>query len=70
MLATKLFLKEASERERPTAICRWLDRLSVPYVLSADGWPSVLEEILLAKLGVSSRPKLSKEPRLRLKNDG
>jgi len=44
---TREELTELSERERPSAICRWLDKRAIPYILDADGWPKVLRSSLL-----------------------
>lgn len=46
-LASREELKRLSGRERPSAICRWLDRQRIPYIPNADGWPQVLRSALL-----------------------
>lgn len=44
---TREEIAELAHRERPSAICRWLDRRGIPYVLDADSWPQVLRSAVL-----------------------
>jgi len=60
-------LTELTGLQRPSAIKRWLERQRIPYMVGADGWPRVLQAIIMNRLGgkaESPRP----EPRLRLPN--
>lgn len=56
-------LRELSDAVRPSAICRWLDRHRIPYVISAKGWPKVLRSAILDQ---QPKPEQASEPRLRL----
>lgn len=58
---TRAELVELSERERPSAIRRWLDKRSIPYILDADGWPKVLRSAIDRE---PQKPQ-DTEPRLR-----
>jgi len=44
-------LKALCGLQRPSAVRRWLDRQKWPYVVGADGWPRVLEEIMMERMG-------------------
>ena len=52
ILATKT-LAEITGLQRPSAVRRWLDRERIPYVVGADGWPRVLEAIMMQRMGGS-----------------
>lgn len=54
-------------RKRPSAIKKWLDRQSISYIDSADGWPRVLHSSILARLGGQAAPPRL-EPKLRLRH--
>lgn len=43
---TREELQEFAQRERPSAICRLLDKRHIPYILDADDWPKVLRSVL------------------------
>jgi len=55
-------LQELSGRERPSAVCRWLERQRIAYITDADGWPKVLRSALLDR---ATAPTQTAEPRLR-----
>lgn len=61
-------LKRLTGLMRPSAIKRYLDDEGIPYMIGADGWPRVLQALLLERLGGQRKPQVI-EPRLRLKND-
>ncbi|WP_153116335.1 DUF4224 domain-containing protein [Rhodocyclus tenuis] len=52
---------------RPSAVRRWLERERIPYVVGADGWPRVLQALIIERLGGHAAPPVA-EPRLRLRN--
>lgn len=60
-------LKTLTGLLRPHAIRRYLDDEGIPYMIGADGWPRVLQAVLLERLGGQQRP-LTEEPKLRLRN--
>lgn len=62
-------LKRLTGLERPSAVRRFLDKQKppIPYMLGADGWPRVLQVILVARLGGQVAP-LAPEPRMRFRN--
>jgi hypothetical protein len=59
-------LKRLTGLERPSAIKRFLVRQRIPFMVGADGWPRVLNSIIVERLGGISIP--SHEPKLRLRN--
>lgn len=59
-------LKRLTGLERPSAIKRFLTRQRIPYMVGADGWPRVLNAILMQRLGGHVTPPA--EPQLRLRN--
>lgn len=65
--ATPEELKRLTGLQRPSAIRRFLTRQKVPYMVGADGWPRVLEAVILQKMGGQITPP-APEPRLRLRN--
>lgn len=60
-------LRELTGLMRPSAIKRYLDQEGIPYMPGADGWPRVLQAVLLERLGGQRKPQIN-EPRLRLRN--
>ena len=65
--ATPEELKRLTGLERPSAIRRFLTRQKIPHMVGADGWPRVLQAIILQRLGGQITPP-TPEPRLRLRN--
>ena len=65
--ATKEDLKSLTGLERPHAIRRFLARQRIPFMVGADGWPRVLNAIIMEKLGGQIAPP-THEPQLRLRN--
>lgn len=61
-------LTEITGLRRPSAIRRWLDNQRLPYLMGADGWPRVLESIIVSRLGGAISQASTNEPKLRLKN--
>lgn len=59
-------LKRLTGLERPSAIKRFLTRQRIPYMVGADGWPRVLQVVLMQRLGGQAAP--AAEPQLRLRN--
>lgn len=57
-----------SGRQRPRAVRRWLDQQRIPYLVSADGWPRVLEQVVGGRLGLVHSVSSIAEPKLRLRN--
>ena len=53
--------------QRPSAIRRWLEAQRIPYMLGADGWPRVLQALIMARLGGKAEAPRP-EPQLRLRN--
>lgn len=67
LILSKAELMELTGLQRPSAIKRWLERQRVPYMVGADGWPRVLQTIIMNRLGGKAEaPK--PEPQLRLLN--
>ena len=68
MILTKQELADISGLKRPDAMRRWLDRQQIPYIVGADKWPRVLQEIMMARMGVKTRqaPVQEAEPELLL----
>ena len=67
MIAEQSTLTAITGLQRPHAIRKWLDRENIPYLNGADGWPRVLQAVIVARLnGKSDPPK--PEPILRLRN--
>lgn len=60
-------LKRLTGLERPSAVRRFLTRERIPYMVGADGWPRVLQAIIMDRLGGKVAPPAN-EPRLRLRN--
>lgn len=52
--------------QRRSAVRRWLDRHAIPYLVGADGWPRVLQAVMMERLG-GQVPQIP-EPRLRLRH--
>jgi hypothetical protein len=59
-------LKRLTGLERPSAIRRFLTRQRIPFMVGADGWPRVLNSIVVERLGGIVVP--AHEPKLRLRN--
>lgn len=49
--ATPEELKRLTGLVRPSAIKRFLTRERIPYLVGADGWPRVLNAIIMQRLG-------------------
>lgn len=62
MFLSKEQLKELTDRSRPTAQIRWLDKNNYSYEISAEGMPKVLLSVVEDRL----EGKIGKEPQLRL----
>jgi len=60
---TRAELQELAQRERPSAICRLLDKRHIPYILDADDWPKVLRSAVLDQ---RAAPSQTSEPQLDL----
>lgn len=60
-------LRKWSGLQRPSAVRRWLDRLHIPYLPGADGWPKVAPEAMMYRIGAPVAVP-SHEPRLKLRN--
>ena len=67
MIAKQQTLAELTGLQRPSAVRRWLDKERIPYMVGADGWPRVLEAIIMDRLGGKASPVL-REPQLRLRH--
>jgi hypothetical protein len=52
--------------KRRSAVRRWLDRQGIPYLVGADGWPRVLQAVMMERLGAQA-PQIP-EPKLRLRH--
>ena len=61
-------LAEITGLQRPSAVRRWLDRERIPYVVGADGWPRVLEAIMMQRMGGQAATPAAREPQLRLRH--
>lgn len=68
MVLSKETLTEISGLQKPAYIRKWLEGEKVPYLLGADGWPRVLESIMVERLGGKVTSKHPKEPQLRLRH--
>lgn len=66
-ILTKSDLMELTGLQRPAAIKRWLERQRIPYMVGADGWPRVLQALIMNRLGVKTEAP-APEPQLRLGN--
>lgn len=60
-------LSGLSGLQRPSAVRRWLDRQGIPYLDGGDGWPRVLQAVILERMGGPVIPP-APEPRLRLRH--
>lgn len=60
-------LKRLTGLERPSAIRRYLIKERIPFMVGADGWPRVLQAIIMERLGGQLNPP-APEPQLRLRN--
>lgn len=67
MFLTTDHLRELTGLQRPSSVRRWLDEQHIPYLVGADGWPRVLQAVILERMSGVIVPNLS-EPRLRLRN--
>lgn len=66
MITSRSTLQSVTGLQRPSAIRRWLDRERIPYLMGADNWPKVSQEILDSRLsGSSAAAAAKKEPVLR-----
>jgi hypothetical protein len=50
-IASRDTLKDFTGLQRPYAIKRWLARQKIPFVEAADGWPRVLNAVLIEQMG-------------------
>ena len=64
---TKSDLMELTGLQRPSAIKRWLERQRIPYMVGADGWPRVLQTLIMNRMGGKTEAPRP-EPQLRLRN--
>ena len=65
MILANKTLSEITGLRRPSAVRRWLDRQKWPYVVGADGWPRVLEAIMMERMGGKITATPAKEPKVR-----
>ena len=61
--ATPEELKRITGLQRPSAIRRFLSHQRIPFMVGADGWPRVLNAIIMERLGGQVMPP-SNEPEL------
>lgn len=66
-ILAKQELRELTGLKRPSAIRRWLEQQRIPYMVGADGWPRVLQALIMNRLGGKPEPPRP-EPKLRLTN--
>nr|WP_298118246.1 DUF4224 domain-containing protein [uncultured Pseudomonas sp.] len=64
MFLTADEVAELTGYQKPSAQIRWLEAERFGFVVGGDGVPKVLREVVLSRLGMSTKTK--KEPRLRL----
>lgn len=67
MYLSRSDLVDLTGLKRPSAVMRWLDRERIIYLVGADGWPRVLQAVIMDRLGSKAVP-VKPEPRLRLRN--
>lgn len=67
MFISRPDLIELTGLQRPSAIRRWLKRERIEYIDGADGWPRVLQSVVVARLGGKAET-IKPEPRLRLRH--
>lgn len=60
-------LQRLTGLKRQHAIRRFLEKRSIPFFEGADGWPRVLESVMLERMGATPE-RINPEPRLRLRN--
>ena len=46
MFLTDEALAQLTGLQRPSAMCRWLEREGIPFVVAADGKPRVLQAVI------------------------
>lgn len=68
MIADHDLLTAVTGRRRPHAIRRWLERERIPFLVGADGWPKVLQSLIVARLGGQSAPAPEARPQVFLRN--
>ena len=51
MFLTDEALAQLTGLQRPSAMCRWLEREGIPFVVAADGKPRVLHAVIMGRLG-------------------
>ena len=61
-------LQELTGLQRPSAIRRWLKREKIGYLDAADGWPRVLQSVVINKLSGAKPEQKAREPQLRLRH--
>jgi hypothetical protein len=66
---TRNELKDLTGLQRAFAVRGFLTREKIPFMTGSDGWPRVLRDVILRKLGGQSLPYSIPEPRLRLRHD-
>ena len=66
MFLTDEALAQLTWLQRPSAMCRWLEREGIHFVVAADGKPRVLQAVIMGRLGGQVVPP-NPEPRLRLR---
>lgn len=49
-------LKRLTGLEKPSAIRRFLTRQHIPFIVGADGWPRVLNVVIVERLGGQVQP--------------
>ena len=67
MFLTDEALAQLTGLQRPSAMCRWLEREGIPFVVAEDGKPRVLQAVIMGRLGGQVVPP-NPEPRLRLRH--
>lgn len=60
-------LQNLTGLKRQAAIKAWLKAEGIRYIEGADGWPRVLQSVVLARLGEKAPPP-QREPQLRLRH--
>lgn len=67
MFMTDEALEQLTGLRTPRAMCRWLERERVPFMVAANGRPRVLQAVIMERLG-GQVPTPKPEPRLRLRH--
>ena len=68
MFLTREELQELTGLKRQGAIKRWLRREKIGYLDAADGWPRVLQSVVINRLSGTKPAQEAREPQLRLRH--